>query len=160
MAHGFRVRHCLNPDQPTSTSRQGEVVAVAEQPRCENSDAATDDGFRREWSREAAAVDAPNMERVALLGRNLEGREDESWSSSSLRSRPSLDTRLSPGRRPPHDCNLDNPGLGWFPRRLGIAAAPWELQPRPAIGDPPAAAPEPFRGNILTERYPSEPLAT
>ncbi|KAH6919450.1 hypothetical protein HPB50_029562 [Hyalomma asiaticum] len=32
--------------------------------------------------------------------------------------------------------------------------------PRPAVGDPPAAAPEPFRGNLLTERYPSEPLAT
>ncbi|KAH6929293.1 hypothetical protein HPB50_025952 [Hyalomma asiaticum] len=61
---------------------------------------------------------------------------DESWSSSFLRSRPPLDTTLSPcfgvppppaptshsGRRPPHDCKLDNPGLGWFPRRLGIAA--------------------------------------
>ncbi|KAH6938991.1 hypothetical protein HPB50_015445 [Hyalomma asiaticum] len=54
---------------------QGEVVAVAEQPRCENSDAATDNGFRREWPREAAAVDAPNMERVALLERNLEGQK-------------------------------------------------------------------------------------
>lgn len=37
---------------------------------------------------------------------------------------------------------------------------PWELQPRPVIGDPAAAAPEPFRGYILTERNPSEPLAT
>ncbi|KAH6929248.1 hypothetical protein HPB50_025215 [Hyalomma asiaticum] len=44
--------------------------------------------------------------------------------------------------------------VGWASR------LPWELQPRPAIGDPPAAAPEPFRGNLLTERYPSEPLAT
>ncbi|KAH6932347.1 hypothetical protein HPB50_004876 [Hyalomma asiaticum] len=61
---------------------------------------------------------------------------DESWSSSFLRSPPPLDTTLSPcsgvppqpaptshsGRRPPHDCKLDNPGLGWFLRRLGIAA--------------------------------------
>ncbi|KAH6935211.1 hypothetical protein HPB50_004780 [Hyalomma asiaticum] len=44
--------------------------------------------------------------------------------------------------------------VGWASR------LPWELQPRPAIGDPPAAAPEPFRGNLLTERYPTEPLAT
>ncbi|KAH6945641.1 hypothetical protein HPB50_009361 [Hyalomma asiaticum] len=51
---------------------------------------------------------------------------------------------------------LDSAGspVGWASR------LPWELQPRPAIGDPPAAASESFRGNLLTERYPLEPLAT
>ncbi|KAH6930026.1 hypothetical protein HPB50_008097 [Hyalomma asiaticum] len=44
--------------------------------------------------------------------------------------------------------------VGWASR------LPWELQPRPAIGDPPATAPEPFRGRLLTEQYPSEPMAT
>ncbi|KAH6933124.1 hypothetical protein HPB50_012320 [Hyalomma asiaticum] len=98
---------------------------------------------------------------------------DESWSSSFLRSRPPLDTTLSPASECPHNRHerrtpaggrrtiatwtiLDSAGspVGWASR------LPWELQHRPAIGDPPAAAPEPFRGNLLTERCPSEPLAT
>ncbi|KAH6932210.1 hypothetical protein HPB50_003704 [Hyalomma asiaticum] len=37
---------------------------------------------------------------------------------------------------------------------------PWELQPRPTNGDAPAVSPEPFRRNLLTEGYPSEPTAT
>ncbi|KAH6946718.1 hypothetical protein HPB50_014758 [Hyalomma asiaticum] len=48
------------------------------------------------------------------------------------------------GRRPPHDRNLDNTGLGWLLRWLGITA-PLGAQPRPTIGDPPGAAPESFR---------------
>ncbi|KAH7969715.1 hypothetical protein HPB52_021683 [Rhipicephalus sanguineus] len=34
---------------------------------------------------------------------------------------------------------------------------PWELQPRPLLGDPPFDAPEPFRG-LLSDRPPIEPL--
>ncbi|KAH7965239.1 hypothetical protein HPB49_004999 [Dermacentor silvarum] len=37
-----------------------------------------------------------------------------------------------------------------------VARLPWELQPRPLIGDAPELVPEPFRGLLLTERYPSE----
>ncbi|KAH6940797.1 hypothetical protein HPB50_006872 [Hyalomma asiaticum] len=51
-------------------------------------------------------------------------------------------------------CSCSDRPLHWAHRnRL-------KLQSRPAIGDPLAAAPEPFRGNLITERYPSEPLDT
>ncbi|KAH7943422.1 hypothetical protein HPB52_007853 [Rhipicephalus sanguineus] len=33
---------------------------------------------------------------------------------------------------------------------------PWEIQPRPLLGDPPLDAPEPFRG-LLSDRHPMEP---
>ncbi|KAH7937752.1 hypothetical protein HPB49_015356 [Dermacentor silvarum] len=33
---------------------------------------------------------------------------------------------------------------------------PWELQPRPLIGESPELVPEPFRGRLLSERYSSE----
>ncbi|KAH7931840.1 hypothetical protein HPB52_025232 [Rhipicephalus sanguineus] len=34
---------------------------------------------------------------------------------------------------------------------------PWEIQPRPLLGDPPLDAPEPFRGLLLSDRHPIEP---
>ncbi|KAH7969525.1 hypothetical protein HPB52_019296 [Rhipicephalus sanguineus] len=34
---------------------------------------------------------------------------------------------------------------------------PWEIQPRPLLGDPPLDAPEPFRGLLLSHRHPIEP---
>ncbi|KAH7933840.1 hypothetical protein HPB49_018024 [Dermacentor silvarum] len=43
-----------------------------------------------------------------------------------------------------------NTSIGW------VSRLPWELQPRPLIGDSPELVPEPFRGLLLSERYPSE----
>ncbi|KAH7951789.1 hypothetical protein HPB52_012950 [Rhipicephalus sanguineus] len=39
----------------------------------------------------------------------------------------------------------------WTSRR------PWEIQPRPLLGDPPLDAPEPFSGRLLSDRHPIEP---
>ncbi|KAH7968598.1 hypothetical protein HPB52_009933 [Rhipicephalus sanguineus] len=44
--------------------------------------------------------------------------------------------------------------VGWVSRLT------WELQPRPAIFDAPPAAPEPFRGIVLSNHYPTEPPTT
>ncbi|KAH7938342.1 hypothetical protein HPB49_022629 [Dermacentor silvarum] len=43
-----------------------------------------------------------------------------------------------------------------------VSRLPWELQPRPLIGDSPGLVPEPFRGRLLSKRFPSErpPLYT
>ncbi|KAH7982842.1 hypothetical protein HPB52_018969 [Rhipicephalus sanguineus] len=34
---------------------------------------------------------------------------------------------------------------------------PWEIQPRPLLGEPPLDAPEPFRGLLLSDRHLMEP---
>ncbi|KAH7966349.1 hypothetical protein HPB49_015455 [Dermacentor silvarum] len=43
-----------------------------------------------------------------------------------------------------------NSSVGW------VSWLPWELQQRLLIGDSPELVPEPFRGLLLTKRYPSE----
>ncbi|KAH6921402.1 hypothetical protein HPB50_027610 [Hyalomma asiaticum] len=63
------------------------------------------------------------------------------------------------GRRPPHDRNLDNTGLGWFPRWLGITA-PLGATTQTNHWGPTRRGSGAVPGNLFTEQYPSEPLAT
>ncbi|KAH7945839.1 hypothetical protein HPB49_016309 [Dermacentor silvarum] len=88
-----------------------------------------------------------------------------SRSPRALRHRPRLHDKYVPyyhhlGRRSPPTghrtlttwtvMDFINTSVGW------VSRLPWELQPRPLIGDSPELVPEPFRGRLLCERFPSE----